>query len=81
MESSTGYVLHRKLPSSIGGQLPIGNIGPLLSPSGESIIVSKYLEIQRFSRRVQQTQSPSPSFRFNLVTQPSLFLDSRRIDH
>ena len=45
-ESPTGYVLHRKLPSSIGIQLQIGNISPLLSPSGESIIAPKCSEIR-----------------------------------
>ena len=50
-ESPTGYVLHRKLVSSIVGESALIYIlredtTPLLSPDGDSIITSKYSETQ-----------------------------------
>ena len=63
-ESPTGYVLHRKLVSSILREKASIFIGredtiPLLSPSGESIITSKYSETQLWRTTDPITSLPS----------------------
>ena len=72
-ESPTGYVLHRKLVSSIFREAaPIfiqrEDTIPLLSPNGESIITSKYSETQLWRTTDPITSLPSAPTRLDEQT-------------